>query len=358
MASVGTCFTKTSLLPILLGVQILLTATSANAQQTDRVEVVRGAGRSASGKITQITPYEVTIQASDGLRTISAEQISKVIYQGQPLEIERARSQMNGGRFDGAIEELQKISESPKREEIRQEIDFLIAKSNAEIAFRSGPLTPQDAGRGLADFLKNHPQSYHYYPAVELLGRLYFALGKFDLAEKEFEKLKDSRWQEYLLKGNFYRGESLIEQGKLADAGAAFDAILALDKNDDLTQTYKLLARTRSAKTQAMNGNPDEAIRTLEDLIRVEDANNSLLFAYAYNSLGAAYLHQNNLKEAMMAFLHTDLLYGTTERDAHAEALYNLAQIWPKLDQLERANRARQNLKTAYRNSVWAMKLQ
>jgi tetratricopeptide (TPR) repeat protein len=342
---------------IVVGCCFLDFAAMSVAQQGDRIEVVRGTGRNVSGKITQISPYEVSIQASDGIRQIPADQISKIIFQGQPLEIERARSQMNAGRFDGAIEELQKITAAVSREEIKQEIEFMTARSNAEIAIRGGSVTAQDAGRGLTDFINKYPQSYQLYPAIELLGRMYFAIGRFDLAEKEFERLNESKSQELILKGNFYRGEALVEQGKFAEAASAFNSILNLSNNDDLTQTYKLLAKIRVAKVTALNGDPESAIQTLEDIIRVENSQNALVFANAYNSLGTAYLQQGDLKEAVMAFLHTDLIY-TTEREAHAEALYNLALIWPKLDQHDRANRARQGLKTRYRNSVWSMKLQ
>lgn len=329
----------------------------AFSQQNDRIEVLRGTGRNVSGKITQISPIEITVQASDGVKQVSADQVSKITFQGQPLEIERARSQMNAGRYDGAIEELQKISDAVKRDEVKQEIEFMIAKSNAEIAIRGGTVTASDAAQGLSEFISKNPQSYHLYPAIELLGRMYFAMGQFDEAEKEFVKLGGSKSQELLLKGNFYRGETLTEQGKYPEAAAAYSAITGLNNNDDLTQTYKLLAKIRSARATAIGGNPETAIQTLEEIIRVENSANTLVFANAYNSLGAAYLQQNNLKEAMMAFLHTDLIY-TNEREAHAEALYNLALIWPKLEQNDRANRARQNLKTAYRNSVWSMKLQ
>ncbi len=332
--------------------------SSSVALAQDSVQVKRGEGaRNASGKIASVTPFGVNIEASDGMRTVPAAQISKISYQGQPLEIERARTQIGNGRYEGAIEELQKINDSPKRPEIKQEIDFLIAKSNAEIAFQGGGVTSTDAGRGLVEFLRAHPESIHFYPATELLGRLLFAVGKFDLAEKEFQKLNDSQWQEYILKGNFGRGESLMEQGKAAEAAQAYTAILNDPANDDLTQAYKLIAKARLAKSEALLGRPDAAITAIEGIIKVEDSTNAFVFSYLYNSLGSIYLQQDKLKEARSAFLVTQLLY-TTERDPHAEAVYHLTLIWPKLNQGERANSARSILRDRHRNTVWAMKLQ
>ncbi len=67
-------------------------------------------------------------------------------------------------------------------------------------------------------------------------------------------------------------------------------------------------------------------------------------------------MQEGNLKEAATAFLHTELLFAQ-EIEPQAEALYQLALIWPKLNQTDRASRAREGLKSRYRNSYWANKL-
>jgi Flp pilus assembly protein TadD len=102
--------------------------------------------------------------------------------------------------------------------------------------------------------------------------------------------------------------------------------------------------------------NPEQATQTLNELIATESAENSLLFANLYNALGSVYEKAGQLKEARTAYLHTNLLYAS-EPDEHAEALYHLALIWPQLEETDRANEARDTLKTRYRNSYWAGKL-
>ena len=91
-------------------------------------------------------------------------------------------------------------------------------------------------------------------------------------------------------------------------------------------------------------------------MIKTENSDDKLLFAHIYNALGAAYEKAGKFKEASRAYLHTDLLFASV-LEAHAESLYHLAILWPKLEQTDRAARARDTLKARYRNSYWAGKL-
>ena len=71
--------------------------------------------------------------------------------------------------------------------------------------------------------------------------------------------------------------------------------------------------------------------------------------------LGTAQRQAGRVKEALLAFLHVDILYPGVP-DAHAEALANLAELWDQVHKGERANRARQTLQEQYKDSPWAKK--
>ena len=315
-----------------------------------------GGSSKVSGKVTDVTPFGVTVQANAGPLEIPVAEIDKIVYVNEPLEVGRARDRLDAGRFDDVLEELQKITAPVKTPALNQEIEFLTAAATAQISLRGGSVTAQDAGRLMIEYLKNNPTSYHFYPGTELLGKLFLAFGRPELAEPEFAKLIESKSTSLILRGYFNRGEALIEMGNFAGAADAYQAIQAMQANDDLTQSYKLLAKVRQAKAQALQGQFAEAIQAIQEVIKVESPDNELLFAYAYNSLGTAQLQANNLKEAATAFLHTELLY-SGQAEPHAEALYQLALIWPQLEQTDRASRARNTLKSRYRNSFWATKL-
>ena len=158
------------------------------------------------------------------------------------------------------------------------------------------------------------------------------------------------------MKGHFLTGQMLNQLGKHAEAKASFEAIIALEDNSPTTLTYKLLAKSEQARSMGLGGDTDAAIKANEEIIRIENSDNKRLFAHLYNSLGTLYLKAGKLKEAARAFMHTELLFAS-EMEPHSEALYNLAQIWPKLEQTDRANLARETLRTRYSNSYWAGKL-
>jgi tetratricopeptide (TPR) repeat protein len=316
------------------------------------------AGRSTiRGKITSTSPQAITIKSGNKTEDLSPDQVKKLSIAGEPSELDRARDRLVDGRYEDCLAELKKITEEPATDLVRQEIEFLQAFATAHLALTGdASITAQTAGSGLNTFIQKNGNSYQITPALEMLGRLLIAVGKPDLAEVEFAKLVDSAWNEYSLRGRFFLGESQILQDKFAEAQQTYEAILGLSANDDLTQQYKLLATCQLAKTKALQGRVDEARTALEQVIRDENPDNERLFAYAYNALGICHVKSEDWDAAVRAFLHTDLLFAS-EADPHAEALFHLSQIWPKLEQADRASRARETLKSRHRNSYWALKL-
>ncbi len=336
---------------VLAGLVFALPQTILNAQ--DAVYKLREDGRASkvNGRITEVTANGVTINNAE----VPASLIQKVTYGKEPLGVGRARDSMEDGQFGDALEELNKIKVNVDPN-IKQEIDFIRAFSTAQISLRGGGITPQNAGREVGKFIKTHANSFHITPAKDQFARLAFAVGRPDLAENEFKKLQGSSWLEYKLKGHFHAGQMQILLNKLPEAEASFKAIAAVQSNDDLSQTYKLLAACELARIAGLNGNPDQAQKQLEKIIKEENSDNKKLFAHLYNALGGVHEKAGRLKEASHAYLHTELLYAS-ESEAHAEAAYRLALLWPKLEETDRANRARNLLKERYRNSYWASKL-
>ena len=93
----------------------------------------------------------------------------------------------------------------------------------------------------------------------------------------------------------------------------------------------------------------------INSILAKSDPENVELHARAYNTLGTALRKAGRDREALLAFLHVDVLYFALP-EAHAEALANLAQLWDAMHKTERAVRTRAILDEQYRGSPWAKK--
>ena len=91
----------------------------------------------------------------------------------------------------------------------------------------------------------------------------------------------------------------------------------------------------------------------MQDLINRNDPQDAALFARAYNALGRCYLKQGKTKEAVLALLHTDVLF-SNEAEPQAEALYHLSKLWSEVNKSDRAAAARTTLRQRYAGSIWA----
>jgi tetratricopeptide (TPR) repeat protein len=149
-----------------------------------------------------------------------------------------------------------------------------------------------------------------------------------------------------------------VANAMYAEALAKFDGVLAASQDDARAREQKLLATLGRAVCLAGTGKADEGIALATKII---DENNSqekpVLFAKAYNALGTCFLKAEKRQDALLAFLHVDLLFNQ-DPDAHAESLYHLSSLWKDMNKSERVLKARSLLESRYSGSPWANKKQ
>ncbi len=71
------------------------------------------------------------------------------------------------------------------------------------------------------------------------------------------------------------------------------------------------------------------------------------LNAQAYNALGGIYRKSHKTDDALLAFLHVELLYASIPKE-RIEALENLVTLWTEKQRPDRAHEAERILKDEY----------
>ena len=326
---------------------------SAMAQGSlDRVRMRRGG---VSGEIQSTTPLEVTVsRGSTGIEKIAVNEIRSIIFGDEPNELTQARVMIVDGRgYREALDRLERIDEAQlSRDLVKADVEFYQALSAAKLAL-SGKGDIRDAGRQMIAFVRKNKDSFHYLEACEALGELFVAVGSYDKAEQQYGELAKTPWPEYKARSSLLVGRALQSQNKHNEAIRRFDEAIKLAADGDEGRSQRLAATLGKAISQAASGEINQAVLVIEDVIADANPENVSLHALAYNALGNCYELANKPKDALLAYLHVDVLYSAAG-DAHAEALSHIATLWEALGQDGRAREARTKLQENYASSRWA----
>lgn len=325
--------------------------TAAAVAQDDQV-FLKKTGTPRRGLITAVGRDAVTLQSTGVEQKIDVKDILKVTFDAEPPELTTARTRALAGQFEDATTELAKIdAASITNAVIKQDADYYAAFSAAKHALASGA-DKKAAEEQLTAFVYANPTSFHFYEAAELLGDLAFARADYASAAKFYGGLAKAPWPEYQLRATVLQARAMSAGGQYAEALPGFEQVLSSGLTTPEALEQKMHATVGKAVCLAATGKPDEGIQIIEDLIAKNDPTNATLFGRAYNALGVCYLKSGKTKEALLAFLHTDVLF-YRDPDTHAEALYYLSDLWGKVGRSDRADRTRGLLRSQYAGTRW-----
>lgn len=124
----------------------------------------------------------------------------------------------------------------------------------------------------------------------------------------------------------------------------------------DLVREQQLAAQLGKAESLAATGEIEPALELTRDVLRKSDPKATATLAAGYNTLGQCYEESGRTTDALLAYLHTDLLF-PEDATTHAEALYHLAALWEKAGKREEAKEASSKLHRRYAGTRWARKL-
>jgi tetratricopeptide (TPR) repeat protein len=341
--------------PVFLLAICFIASGRAKAQGvSDRVRLVRG---SDAGEVTMATPYQIELRKGIGnSRDVPVNEIRSIQFEGEPAELSQARLNAANGAYENALQTLNKINAaSVKRDLVKQDIQFYKGWCAAKLAL-AGQGEIVDAGRQLNGFVRDYPKNFHYLAAREAMGDLLMAGGGYEKAQAQYAELAKAPWPDYKMRAAVAVGRSMQAQNKHPEAIKQFDEALAMaggaGQGADV-QNQGLAATLGKAVSLAETGGVDQAVSIIEKVIHDADPQQRELHARAYNALGTSYEKAGKSKEALLAFLHVDVLYNTVP-EAHAEALSHLTSLWKTIGQDERSREARQMLADRYGGSRWA----
>ena len=184
-----------------------------------------------------------------------------------------------------------------------------------------------------------------------LFGDLAEAAGKHAAAQSAYKAVGQAApWPEYRARAGVALGRSYLAEGKIAEASGAFKIALNTPDTAPGVQAQKLAATLGEARCLAANKKIDEATAMIEQVIKQADSEDHELLAEAYNALGSSYRASNRPKDALLAFLHVDLVYFNSPQN-HIEALQNLTELWKEQQMPERSAEAARVLRDRYKRA-------
>lgn len=347
-----------------LGV-LLLTGpvlVSGGVQAADVIYSRQTGEPTAQGTVTEFSKTELKVQPpnqSQPVVTVEANEVGRVRWDGEPPELNLRRTDERGGRLERALEGYRTALANVEsgQSHLRSDLEFLIARATARAALADVSKL-EEAVEKLDGFLQSHPNHFRYYSALQWLGRVHLANGDFSRAQEAFDRLKEAPWPDVQMAAEIARGRLLLEQGKVAEAAAAFDRVIEQPAESAAEKSRRYEALLGKAGCLVEQDRYEQALKTLDGVIDEVPVSETSVMAEAYLRQGAALRAMGRPKDAVLAYLHLDVLPAfAREKDLHAEALFHLANLWGTVGRPGRADEAAARLRQEYPNSEWTEKL-
>lgn len=336
-----------------LGAMLLLASISLWADEVDR----HSSKTPLRGSITAETSKEITIKVTQAGKTeevkVSIGDVAEVKYDGAAgLAIRTAASMERAGQFEKAIEAYQKASAAANETGfVAQASQYGQTRTLAKIALQDSKRL-DEAIKAIEEFRTKYADSRFHYPLHELLGQLHMEKGNDAAAGQAFRELATSPVTDFKLKASIWEGRLLLKAGKFAEAQAKFDEVAAAKASspaEKLRQQEALLAKGDCLVKQKKL---DEAEQMFRKVIAEASPEEAELQAATCNALGDVLREAGKPKEALLAYLEVDLLY-STQKAAHARAIYYIALLWDQVGRGDNATESREKLKRLYPDSTW-----
>ena len=313
----------------------------------------------AQGTVTSVTKTEITVKPRIGSEVkVPISDIEQVRWDGEPAILNLSRSSERSGYFDKAIEGYTKAGSdySGSSKYLKEDIEFLIARATGKAALADPSRT--EAAIGLLEkFKSSHSDSFRYFEVLYYLGEVYMASKDTAKAKAAFDEMEQAPLKAFKMMARVSNARLLLQEGKTSEAQALFAAVANEQTNDPSELSRKYEAMLGKAACEQQGKQYDAAVVTLETVIDQVPPTDTKTLAEAYVLQGNCLRDQNKIKEAVLAYLHVDVLF-SNEKTLHPQALYELSRLWSSVGHPERGAEAEAKLNSEYPNNEWTQKLQ
>ena len=326
-------------------------------QVNDQAYLKSSPAEAIRGLIDDITSTEVVIRVNGNPRRLPANQIFRIQFANAPADLLQAAAAYRRGQFNEAKTGLQGVNLDDIQDKwVKEEIAFMLASIDAKSAL-AGEGDKNAAGTLLIGFINDYANSFHHFEAVELFADLAYSVGQFKTAAEYYQKMVASPWEEMKVYGTLRLAHATVGQAAFAEALTQYDQVAGYNATTPTQQVIVAEAKAGRARCLGETGKAAEGIAAVEKIIADNDPKTQKkLYAQAYNAQGVCYRKSNQNKDAILAFLHTHLIFNQ-DPDAHAESLYHLTQLWEAESKADRASSTKTLLQQKYTGTFWENKL-
>ncbi len=300
------------------------------------------------GQITAESPSEIKIKPTVGAeQTVPVGQIATITYDGAGQTYAQAEIKENGNQLSEAAELFKKAAtENAAKKFIAGSAKFRRANIFTDIALAS-PTKAKEAITELEAYVQSYPDGRFLGASLESLIRLHLLSGdavKAQLALGQFkDKVPGSADRVTILEAKI-----LTKTGKLDEAIAALDKAIGAAKGSAKAREAKLA----KAETLVVQKKFDDALATVQEVIKESPPEAVDVQAVAHNTLGDCFRAAGRPKDALIAYLQTDILFDK-DKEQHPRALAMLEQLFRELKVDVRADEIHDRLKQLYPQSPY-----
>ncbi len=333
---------------------LVLVGFAGRSVRADDVNLVPGAkfeqaiGGRVRGQVQSESATEVVVQLGASTIKVPTELISSIRYDGQSATYALGEARESAGQLAEAAEMFKKAAaESTGKPYPLQAALFREAEVLTELAAVE-PDRIKDAKDRLTKFVKQYPSSRHTLGARACMARIQLASGDFPAAQAAIADL--ARMPKGAERAAVLRTKLLAKQNKHKEAIEELDKLIASSAKGSERLRAAQLAKAESLAALKEFTKAEVLLREVIKATPPEDAAGQ---APAYNTLGDCLRAANRPKDALLAYLHTDMLY-SKDKEEHPRALRQISTLFRQLKLDGRADEFEQRLKTEYPHSHWA----